>query len=523
MVAPLRRLFVTLLGVAACTPVLAGVVCVQNSDGTWTCSGDGNFDPEHDPHVVTNVVGVCTNCISISPEECQQLKSHILDVTDDAWNSAWSLRDTLLQSQSILDDVISEGDSFEAKNYNGSTNTFLTVRLSPQWGYTKNRGNNSKPGSLDAGSAAVNSIANYYNEGVRPALSFVRDNLSSMESDLDVVIGSVDHLYNFVNENVDCQACTASFDGPSSTTNTPSGGGSSTCPDCPCKEQMEALQNLLKDDFLPRIKKIDANVAQLTNLITIAKNQLDVTKQGFHNTTNLLNRLDDYVLDDFSNKVVQLNLDVNFIASNLAAKVRGLFINDQYSNSTFYVAKDNIKVIDIEHLHEQLITENDTGRSFDWEEYKDLTWFERIEYMLLNLGGFYNLTNSLSGGTTNYSSVQSKLQQSSHGFTNVLGSAQTGFSQVQTAFSDFNSSVRQAFGSTASSVGNIPLITNYLNSGEDLILKLDPDIVDFCRVVTSLLWTATFAVLGFRIVLSLWKYTIIACSFLLRTAIGSIK
>lgn len=501
MVATPRRLLLALVALAASTPVLAEIVCNPNPDGSWTCSGYGGGGSYPPGTVVTNVVGVCTNCVAMSPSACEDLKSGIISSVGraefDAQSILQNISDTL---QYGLEPLKAEGDSFIGPELYGPAGISASEgKASSQFRYASY----SSP-SVDMEGRNVsyigtanNSIANYYQQAVKPVLEASITALSTSKSEVSSVLDSLSGIEGLV-DSVDCSACTASYGGPSTTTNSPPSSGS-----CPCNEQMEAIKSLLQNDFLPRIKKIDTNVAQLTNLITIAREQLRVTKEGFYNVTNLFNRLDDYVLDDFSNKVFQIQIDVNYIASNLAAKVRNLFIDNQYSNSTFYTSIDGQKDIDIQHLDTQLITESDGNKSFDWGEYKDLTWFERIEFMLLHMGGFYSLTNAISGGTTNYSSFADSLESKADDLESAANAAQSGFNSVKTSFTGFVSSFKSAFGNH-DAIKEIHLISNYLGTQQPLVLKIDPDIIDICRVITSLLWTALFAVVLFKVFVRFW-------------------
>lgn len=374
MLATPRRLLLALVALAACTPdLIAGVICTPNGNGSWTCSGDGSgYNPDYPyqpgevvtntvyvPTVQTNVLGVCTNCVAMTPETCESLKTQLM---------------TGLQQ--INDKCDSFNETIDESIEHGLNETQLFIQ-----------------GVSDL---MVDGLADYLVDDIQ---SYIDNFIPRFRDDINFIQSQSRSLHGIA-DDIKCSTCTASFGG-----DTPSGGGgggggggsgsgSSSCPDCPCKEQMEALRDLLKDDFLPRIKKIDNNVAQLTNLLYYAKQQLEVTRRGFNDVTNLFNRLDDYVLDDFSNRVYQIRMDVNFIASNLVDKVSSLFINNNYSNAVFYADNDGNDVV-MSELKDKLVDEKNTeGKRFDFGEFGKLPWFTRIEFLLTDIAGYYDKTNS---------------------------------------------------------------------------------------------------------------------------------
>lgn len=457
MLATPRRLLLALVALAACTPVLADVFCTPNGDGSWTCSGYGGGGSYPPGTVVTNVVGVCTNCVAMSPSECEKIKGDIQDTLSHL--QSYELDIHINFAKSYVDDIFESGLIDYLSSYDVSAVRYLASNLNK----------------------------------TREELDYILSDWNSVSTDIS--------LLSTIPDRINCSSCTASFGG--SPTNSV-GGGSSSCPDCPCKEQMEALHDLLKDDFLPRIKKIDTNVAQLTNLITIARDQLRTTKEGFHNVTNLFNRLDDYVLDDFSNRVYQIRYDVNFIASNLAQKVQRIFIDQSYSNAQFYVRQDSDMPIEMADLDETLIPEGDVSK-FDWGEFENLPWFTRVEYLLLKLNGVYVTTNN--NANAGVSAAEKNQQDIEDGFSDfkssVNGEIKTGFERVGTSITSFFNSFNSAVSTQGDKVVEIHLMSNFIGN-EPLMLNIDPDVADACRTISSLLWTVLFGFLLYKIMIYFW-------------------
>lgn len=479
--------------------LFAGVVCTPLPDGSWICSGDGGASGGG---VVTNIVGVCTNCTAMTPSDCVEIKRSLNEELIIAQDYILEARTELNYALYEVNKILDEGDSFTpVQSWTSTSDSVLTA---PQHQYTLSNTGNSSTSNPALVGAGNNSIVNYYQQAVKPSLELVKYNLETSLPALNNAHDGIEWLETDVVSSIDCSTCEASFDGGGDPVVTNSPPSSSVT--CPCEEQMKALQNLLKDDFLPRIKSIDSNVKLLTNIVTIAKEQLSVVKEGMHNISNLLLRLDDYVLDDFSQRVYQIRFDVNYIASNLRQRVS--FIDQQYSNSTFYVSVDGSKDIDIQGLEAQLVTEDADGNiSFDWGEYKDLTWFGRVEYLLLRMNGLYSLEES-EEETDDPESVADEIEESSDSFNQSLDDAKVSFDRVKSSAANFFDAVDSTFaGSSMSSYPEIVLISNYLNTGEDLSLKIDEDVIDACRVVTSLLWTAGASVLLFRLVIVFWMYT----------------
>lgn len=494
MLATLRLLLLALVALAACTPdLLAGVTCVEVNDTTWVCSGDGEVGGGGSPPIVfTNVVGVCTNCIAISPSECNKLKGDLDDAISQVYNSISSSLNRLEDTKGELEHIKTEGDSFYP--YYPVSAKDQKAKDTPQFPYFAPSNNGEIPSTYTGNNFAigVNSIYTYYDQGVKPFVDNALYYIDQMKDGLMTSKGQLSSLDSTV-LGINCSACTASFgEGGSGTGGGSSGGGSDEpSSGCPCKEQFTALQNLFKNDFLPRVKNIESNTKELTNLVAIARDQLEVTRQGFHDVTNLFNRLDDYVLDDLSNRVYQIRYDLHFIASNLF-------------NAQFYVRQDSDTSIAMPDLDDTLIPEGDVSK-FDWGEFENLPWFTRVEYLLLKLNGVYVSTNnSANAGVSEAEENQQQVEDSFSDFkSSVNGDIKSGFSRVGTSISTFFSSFNSAVSTQGDKVVEIQLMSNFIGQ-EPLMLNIDPDVADACRTISSLLWTVLFGFLLYKIMINFW-------------------
>lgn len=183
------------------------VECHPNGDGTWTCSGEGS---SYQPTIVTNVVGVCTNCVAMSPEECQEIKSLIRAKSNSI---LYNLSDLLMHRSFVVESVSylrEEGEYFA----------------------------DSVPSSVP-----------FMEDTLYPELDYVQTVLDDiLLSDYKGIEREVNGITEYVN-TLNCDSCTASFDGPP-TNSVPAGGGGTvsggSCTNCVCKEQLEAILKVLK-------------------------------------------------------------------------------------------------------------------------------------------------------------------------------------------------------------------------------------------------------------------------------------
>lgn len=272
MLATPRRLLLALVALAACTPELfGGVICTPNGNGSWTCSGDGSgYDPGYPyqpgqvvtntvyvPTVQTNILGVCTNCVAMSPSECESIKKGINDQVRDIKSEVDKSVDNIRSVKSVKTDIEDRINAFR-DDYMSAMHWYEMEWL--EEGYDDEL-YYPVQGSLDD--------LDYYADAVETSL---------------VSLGaSADSIGSFAN-SINCTTCTASWGG-----DTPSGGGgggggsgsgsgSSSCPDCPCKEQMEALKSVLQNDILPKVKSLDDNVKAFKTKLLDTQKYLDALK-----------------------------------------------------------------------------------------------------------------------------------------------------------------------------------------------------------------------------------------------------
>lgn len=196
------------------------VECHPNGDGTWTCSGEGS---SYQPTIVTNVVGVCTNCVAMSPSECEIYKSSIILYTTNIQNSVAYLGSsfyTLYSKIVELDVSLSSGQDYLR---------YLIIESVEPWA-------SSIIDELVGQTRDIRSAANQYETELMNALESLSYNVLSIKSQVNTI---------------DCSSCTASFDEGGGGSGSGGGGGGGTvsggsCTNCVCKEQLEAILKVLK-------------------------------------------------------------------------------------------------------------------------------------------------------------------------------------------------------------------------------------------------------------------------------------
>lgn len=269
ILAPL--LWMLIHGILLCR---AEVTCTKQADGSWICSGDGTSTGQT---VVTNIVGVCTNCVAMSPEDCQSMKDQL---SSDLGFQLGLLNEASAEiniAKSSIDDLIDEGSDFTGiTDY--STSAFGTsaaassaVQSSSQYQYVSSYRSSPLTSSQiqTAGGTAVNSIYNYYISSVEPTLDSVYSSLNIIDEKNTAVRSSITAVQTTVN-NINCSACTASYDGAASSTN--SSGGSATCSECPCKEQFDALLEVQKN--------IRSKVYDISNTVAVISSTAKSIEKG---------------------------------------------------------------------------------------------------------------------------------------------------------------------------------------------------------------------------------------------------
>lgn len=485
-------------------PTPAAVSCTatdpwKDEDGKWwvtvRCAGDflseGNY-------LLEDIYGEggCTNCTAMSPAECE---AHKLMISGLATNTLYSLElaeqqrqmleTSLDQALSTLQMIPSEGGQFVFYESNSSVpgsspsernNTLLQGPTGPYL-YTYS----SQPASSQSHYVGGNdAVYNYYNEGVKPIVSQTVDYLMPMyrvlnaqEQSLLEARMSVNTLNNYVS-SISCAACPNGGGG---------GGGSSSSDPCPCSEILEHIKNLVQE-------KRD-----------IIKNWNDVElpklKEWLKRVESMIKVIQDAVAPIGTNFVNAVN-----------------FKDNNYQSFSF------------PDKHEELWQNGD----FDFGEYGNLSWFSRVEYLLLNLNGIFDKTNSVSEVEEALKKAEVSLESNASNQTSIENSltqlSQSSFDRIATAISSMFESF-QFFGSGQSSIQGAVIIHGNLSgfiqgldnvsveafSGDQQLIQTVDRLVGFVRVSFQVIYAAVFLFLYYILSVFLFhrisKLVIWLCSF----------
>lgn len=407
-------------------PFLAfgSVRCTDNGNGTWTCFGDSGGSGGST--IVTNIVGVCTNCIQMTPAQCEQYKAYMYNAIDECLNYAILTTGDVEYAVGTLSSVVDEGDGFNSFNSGWTMNSLTNSYQYPYVWWRKSGTDTVKIMQLVS---ANNSIYNYYNDGVRPSVNDSLGVLSFAQSLLEVQIDILNSISNNVSM-LNCNECTASFGGD---TGGGGDGGGSSSSSCPCSSYLATLTDKL-DEVRIKVNEIAGNVSSILKYVK------------------------------------SISSSVSYIATN----------NFSYAN--YFKDKDGT-VYDLSSRLEYFRTEG-VGSSY----YTSLNWMNRIELLIASLVGASS--NTVASGATSSStqsmvdSVTSSLSSIS-GYANSLSSVYaTNFDGIKSFFN----ACKQIFPYNQPD-GSICLWSGSGWIGDtSLTVEISPTIMTGCRTCTSLVW-----------------------------------
>lgn len=489
-----------LLLVFASWSAFAEVVCVKQNDFSWICSGTGGGGSEYPPGlVITNGLGVCTNCVNMTPERCESVKSGISSSLNEL---EFALEDNIKRIGDIekeITDLKTDGDSFRILSYTSSgaaeegfSSVFDMAHAQPQDSYYTAYTPGSTSTLASYRGIANNSIANYYKSAVAPVLDSVLNSLGPIKVNANDALAMSQGVWSYVNR-LDCSTCNlgeVSGGGSGGGTGGGSGGGSSG--GCPCIEQMQALADVVAQQKI----LVEACSYSLTNL----DSNVDKLYQAFDtyrvSVTNSLSRIDSFVTSDLANSMHQLTNSLVVIERNVDGVQRDFY--QAMSNAQHFVSLGDKEWDPVE------ISTN----FFEVGEYKDLPWASRVEALLLNLTQPFDSSSTPDGVTKEtMDEVVEKVSelQSAVDPASLSSAYSTQFDKVQRAFSSFNGLFQ------GDSTGTL----NFGKIGDhDLTFQLDASVVGVCRTVFSLIWYCTALVALFFIVPFLWSLSLGSFKFL---------
>lgn len=230
----------------------ADVQCVWNGSG-YSCSGTGSAvtvsggGGSHDP-VVTNIVGTCTNCVAMSPEQVRNFKTEALQKIDDIKSNSHHISSYLApQIQSVLAPY--------AVTYPVSGSAFLNA-TTPNVSAVTNFVNShpdivgSKPYDLASDVVGASPPFTSLNstqramvpakwlacyDGAASALNEVSTAVASASNNVEQIVTSAkviearsDYLKSMVQYSLSDEECTAQWDGGSGDGGSGGGGNAAT-------------------------------------------------------------------------------------------------------------------------------------------------------------------------------------------------------------------------------------------------------------------------------------------------------
>lgn len=288
----------------------ADVICVWNGS-SYDCSGDGTrvqvvgggSGGEPVQLVVTNFWGVCTNCVSMSPSECEQLKSDLDDYVHWAESDLSSARYYADNVRAYLGTVYVDIDSFQRCRPMGVSGSSSVSEWVPFTNYLFSVDNSqtslvkSQPGLSVANTPYSRARYIIYNDGIYDYAQNLKSEFRDQENNLDY---SIEYMY-YVSERLDsisskvaeieCTECQPEYQ-PGGSSGGGSGGGSGVLTNgnwCTF-EQGEAIKGLLGD----LRKWAERQHGQLSAISNYVKSSYETLHSGLYSDYNSIPRGEDW-------------------------------------------------------------------------------------------------------------------------------------------------------------------------------------------------------------------------------------
>ena len=314
-------------------------------------------------------------------------------------------------------------------------------------------------------------ISNYYNQSVLPAISQIATPLSDAfvmldvaEYDNNAVVESLDEMNQFV-IGIDCSPCTSSGGGGSDSPSNPSGG-------CPCSEVLQAIKHILTE--------------HKENLLKIKER-----------------------LDGWDKYLKQITTSVNSLA----------FMGTNFNFAVKYKTLDGV-TFTMRQLDDKFLSKK--SATFDYQEFGNLSWYSRIEYLLMSIAGVFSKTNREDELTiSKLDSAYSDITDREETLQNQVTSLETKFGSLHSAISGLMSAFSSAVGSGSSS-GTVTLMASWFG-GRGLVMTIPDNVISTSRVVFSLLWTVIFTFTMYQIVLNGWVFIVKFIQFWITQTTGFLK
>lgn len=499
---------------------LAQVVCVDNGDGSWTCTGSGI------PGVTTNAQGqaTCTNCVNMSPAECREKRNSLIT---DLSNLEIDLQGLVSFASEKAGEVGMMADDFRGftdypHSYYGSTYSASNLQsfLASVTGSSGNNASNRQaavtqlvyeyndsdnsdytgdyymPSSFSANDAWATHQGVYgfwhgsYMVGsqVAPALDRASSALgqcaqqaNSMQSDVVSILSTA--------ESINCAPCVLG-DGDG-------GGGSGTQVGC-----LECYLVFLRR-YTEQLDLLNVQVSALTNIQMRILSEVKDINSILPSISNHVGRIDDYLWTDQSNMLANVEAAIIVISNNVDTIQQYYF--HTFSNASdismgVYAGKDTGREMSFAEAYSNVFHYGTEGKDFNENDYIKLDWFRRVELLLTEISGVFNTSiDDEAISDTQYEDMMNKAQQLGD-LSGDIDSSGDGVKSVGQSLVGLGRSIGGIFNTGSSSM---VLIENWIG-GESLVLSPDNTVVQGCRVVFSLIWSVMACVIMWKLLVSAW-------------------
>ena len=305
--------------------------------------------------------GACSNCVGMTSEECNAIKSTILERCDGIESRVSSLNQNIIEARYYLDAVVAEveairaeGDQFEGgftsvgsvPGVLGNGGKYDYLINTAQGPYLSLPGGTNSSNDIRILIGGVNSIYNYYQSSISGFLQSVDDIISSANGQLDDASYTADEIgvestdIRRVANNMNCSACSGSGDGSSGGgTGTPGDGG------CPCAEYIRAVEAAVVangstlSSLLSSVNLSKNTLEQILSKLTEIKAVLDNIKDDVYKIRQTTDLMDDFYRDDTSLNFFKL-IEHTLTLSNAVFSIPTLppiKIYEDYTNATSFM------------------------------------------------------------------------------------------------------------------------------------------------------------------------------------------
>lgn len=476
------------------TSAIAEVVCVKQNDGSWICSGSGGDSNPYPGIVVTNGIGVCTNCLQMTVSECETLKVRLKYRVKDIRDEFSSLAGPVFALRSEIGAFTTKWNEMQIHSYTVA-NTPPEYAGGVSWAQDQIQAPYfvaAIPGTTSTIyngiygiGASNNSIANFYLQEVQPLVNKIDSEIATAESRFRQMDATFSSYASFV-DDISCEECKLdpdSSDPGGGGSGGDSGGGGSGGDCCgPCVEQLQAL-NEVALTIESRVRAIEYSVDSVsTNLSALSK-----SLEGYLITlTNSVGRIDSFVTSDLANSMRQLTNSLVVIERNVDGIQRDFY--QAMSNAQHFVSMGDKKWDPVE------ISTN----FFEVGEYKDLPWASRVEALLLHLSQPFG---DSSQGDPDADEKVSKVQSAVDSL-NPAGPVSSFSQSSETVFNSLRRSVGsiQNMFSGVYNVGHVRVLESDQWIGDhELVVNFPDEVVEPVRAVMRLVWAVSALVMLFFI------------------------